>query len=182
MKHEGWDLSISPHRPLHWYADQSCYWITGATLFHAPHFRGDRRQQWLVQEMLAAAEAWAVDLVGWTVMEHHYHAILRVERGRALPRFLGRLHGRTAALVNREDRTPGRRVWRQYWDKVLHSEGDFWCRVNYMWWNPVKHGFCRRPEEWPWTNLAPLVSEPDTATAAALQRFPAPRKFPGDEW
>jgi putative transposase len=182
MKNDEWDISASPHRPLHWYENQGCYWVTGATLYHAPHFRCDSRKERLVEEMLAAAEAWRVELVGWTVMEHHYHAILLVEQGRALPRFLGRLHGRTAALINRVDGMPGRQVWRQYWDTLIRSEGDFWCRINYMWLNPVKHGFCGRPEEWRWTNLKGMLTEPDDPTRAAMERFPAPRKFPGDEW
>jgi putative transposase len=182
MSNDEWDISISRHRPLHWYADQSCYWITGATLHHTSHFRPESRKHQFVDEMAQAAEAWKVELVGWTLMEHHYHAILRPTEGRALPRFLGRLHGRTAILVNREDGAPGRQVWRQYWDTFLRSEGDFWCRINYMWWNPVKHGFCTRPEDWPWTNLGPLMEDPDEATCAALQRFPAPKKLPGDEW
>ena len=168
MSRDGWDISVSPHRPLHWYSDQSCYWITGATLHHAPYFRSDALKQWFVEEMLRAADVWKVDLVAWTLMEHHYHAILRLQEGRALPRFIGRLHTKTATFVNREDHTPGRQVWRQYWDTLIRSEGDFWCRVNYMWWNPVKHGFCESPEEWAWTNLGPLMGDADEQTNAAL--------------
>ena len=182
MGSDGGDISASPHRPLHWYADQSCYWITGATLYHAPYFRCDQRKQAFVEEMLQAAEAWSVDLVGWTLMEHHYHAILRLEHGRSLPRFIGRVHTKTATLMNREDGRPGRQVWRQYWDTLIRSEGDFWFRINYMWRNPIKHGFCASPEEWPWTNLGPLMAEGDKVTRGALERFPAPRKLPGDEW
>jgi putative transposase len=179
MDRDGWDISRGPHRPLHWYADQSCYWITGATLHHAPHFRSSERKDQFVAEMLASAETWGAELVGWTVMEHHYHALLRLQQGRALPRLIGRMHTRTATLVNREDRTPGRQVWRQYWDTLVHTEGDFWCRINYIWWNPVRHGFCASPEEWQWTNLTPLLQEPDASIHASLARFPAPRRFPG---
>jgi putative transposase len=132
--------------------------------------------------MKEAAAAWKVDFVAWTVMEHHYHAILRLQEGRSLPRFIGRLHTKTATFINREDNAPGRRVWRQYWDTLIHTEGDFWSRVNSVWWNPVRHGFCAIPEEWSWTNLRPLMSEVDEQSHAALQRFPAPRKLPGDEW
>lgn len=48
-------------------------------------------------------------------------------------------------LANERDRTQGRQVWRQYWDTLLRTEGDFWSRVNYIWWKPVRHGFCERP-------------------------------------
>jgi putative transposase len=182
MERDTWDISVSAHRPLHWYSDEGCYWITAATYHHVPHFASDVRKQHFVDEMLQAAVAWEVDIVGWTLMEHHYHAILRVQRGRSLARFLGRLHGRTSAYLNRDDGTVGREVWRQYWDILIRSEGDFWCRINYMWRNPVKHGFCGSPEEWPWTNLGPLMTGMDDETRATAARFPAPRKLPGDEW
>ncbi len=179
---DGWDISISPHRPLHWYSDQGCYWLTAATLDHFPHFRHDVRKRRWVTEFYRSADLWGLEPVGWTFMEHHYHAILRVERGRSLPRFCARLHGRTSTFVNQEDGVRGRQVWRQYWDRLLRSEGDFWCRINYIWWNPVRHGFCERPEEWPWTNLHALMADADEATRAALQRFPAPGSLPGEEW
>lgn len=182
MGQDGWDISISPHRPLHWYSNQSCYWLTGATLHHAPHFRSDSRKELFLAEMNEAAVTWGVDLVAWTLMEHHYHAILRLDEGRSLPRFVGRLHTKTATFVNREDQTPGRQVWRQYWDTFIRTEGDFWSRINYIWRNPVKHGFCSAPEEWRWTNLGPLMSDTDEPTNTALHRFPAPRKLPGDDW
>lgn len=178
---EEWDLSRSPHRPLHWYEDQGCYWVTGATLHHIPHLRRDDRKQRFVDELYPAAERWGVTLVAWTLMEHHYHMVLRAEVGRSLPRFFGRLHGKTASFVNEQDGAPGRTVWRQYWDTRLRSEGDFWSRINYTWWNPVKHGFCEKPEDWSWTNLALLMAAANEDELAALVRFPAPRKLPGDD-
>src|SRR5437764_1221463 len=114
MTSDGWDISVSPHRPLHWYSDQDCYWLTAATLHHVPHFRADERKDCFVREMLEAARAWDIQLVAWTLMEHHYHAILRVDRGRSLVRFIGRLHGRTSMFINQLERSPGRQVWRQY--------------------------------------------------------------------
>lgn len=177
------EISRSPHRPVHWYVDQGCYWITGATLHHAPHFREDARKEAFVRELYSAAEQWAVEVVAWTLMEHHHHMIVYPDRGRSLPRFLGRLHGNTSRLVNDRDGTPGRQVWRQYWDTLLRSDGDFLSRVNYIWWNPVKHGCCQSPGEWRWTNLHPLMSEEATPEARSnLARFPAPRKLPGDDW
>jgi putative transposase len=175
-------ISISRHPPLHLHAAGGHYWLTGATLHHQPYLRDDRYKEWFVAEMLQAATPWKVEVIAWTLMEHHYHAIGRPEDANLLPRFIGRLHGKTAILMNRAARTPGRQVWRQYWDTLLRSEGDFWSRVNYMWWNPVRHGFGRTPEDWPWTNLRPLMADADETTKASLERFPAPAKLPGDGW
>jgi hypothetical protein len=74
----------------------------------------------------------------------------------------------------------GRQVWHQYWDTFLNTEGDYWSRVNYMWWNPVRHGYCKTPDEWRWTNLQALISNADETAREGLARFPAPRKLPRD--
>jgi putative transposase len=173
-------VSRGLHRPLHAYGNEAIYWITAATLNHAPLLRGEERLRYFVDELVAAAERWNVELIAWTVMEHHYHAILSLKQGADLPRFLGRLHGRTAIHVNRLDQQPGRQVWRQYWDVFLQTEGDLWSRVNYIWRNPVRHGFCSVPEEWPWTNLHALMSDLDDVGRAKLEAFPAPRNLSGD--
>ncbi len=174
-------ISRSPHRPLHAYAGGRLYWLSAATLRHRPHLRSDTRKQQFVDEMLAAAETWQIEVVAWTLMEHHYHAIVQPADDRGLSRFLGRLHGNTARNINQEEGVSGRQVWRQYWETFLHTEGDYWSRINYMWWNPIRHGFCATPEEWPWTNLHALMADADDTTRAALQRFPAPRRLPGDD-
>src|SRR5688500_9389787 len=101
------DVSASPHRPIHWYADRECYWLTGATLHHDPHLREDGRKACFVREFLAAADRWLIEPVGWTLMEHHYHAIVWCQEGRSLPRFLARLHTKTSTYCNRLDDTPG---------------------------------------------------------------------------
>jgi putative transposase len=173
-------ISESPHRPLHWYVDQATYWITAATLNHVPRFRSCERLEMVCHELLGSAASWNVELVGWTVMENHYHAIVFPHDACSLPRFLGRLHGRTAIVVNGADNSPGRRVWRQYWDTVIRTEGDFWSRMNYMWWNPVRHGHCETPEAWRWTNLHSLMAAPEERIGREIARFPAPARLPGD--
>jgi len=173
-------ISRSRHRPLHAYADNACYWITAATLEHQPRFRDDARKAYFVTELHAAAATWGVEVVAWTLMEHHYHAILVPQVGKSLARLLGRLHGQTARFVNGLDDRHGEEVWRQYWDVFLRTEGDYWSRINYIWWNPVRHGFCARPEEWPWTNLHEMMADHDEQTASKLASFPAPIKLRGD--
>jgi REP element-mobilizing transposase RayT len=112
------DASVGDHRPLHWYVDRGCYWITAATLYHHPYFRTATRKRMFVDELLHAADAWSVQVVAWTLLDIIIHAILYPQEGRALSRFLGRLHGRTAIKLNQEEGMPGRQVWCQYWDSI----------------------------------------------------------------
>jgi putative transposase len=172
--------SSSEHRPLHLYANEAFYWITAATLYHKRYLTCVASKSNFVSELYASAETWQVEVIAWTLMDDHWQRMIKVEDGRNLSRFLGRLHSGSSRFVNERDGALGRHVWHQYWDTFLNTEGHFWSRINYTWWNPVRHGYCASPEEWRWTNLHALMSEADETARDALARFPAPRKLPRD--
>lgn len=60
------------------------------------------------------------------------------------------------ALPPGEDRTPSRAaqgergIWqRRYWEHLIRDETDFARHVNYIHYNPVKHGYVDRVADWP---------------------------------
>jgi putative transposase len=115
------------------------------------------------------------------ILPNHYHIVVRIEEQRTIPTLIQRLHARSALQFNREDHTPGRQVWWNYWDRCLWTEGDLCSRINYIHRSPVKHGYVASPEEWPhssWHQFAAL--DPASEPASALARFPAPRHLPHD--
>ncbi len=60
-------------------------------------------------------------------------------------------------LVGREAATPGRAVrkresgiWqRRSWEHTIRDERDYAAHMDYIHWNPVRHGLAARPEDWP---------------------------------
>ncbi|BDW86347.1 transposase [Roseicyclus marinus] len=45
-------------------------------------------------------------------------------------------------------------LWqRRFWEHHIRDEADYWAHVRYCWWNPVKHGFVTRPEDWPFSSV-----------------------------
>ena len=43
-----------------------------------------------------------------------------------------------------------RGIWqRRYWEHLIRDERDFERHVDYIHWNPVKHGWVKRPRDWP---------------------------------
>ena len=46
----------------------------------------------------------------------------------------------------------GRKVWWNYWDTCIRSESDYYTRLRYVFWNPVKHGLVSAPEEYTFSN------------------------------
>lgn len=75
-----------------------------------------------------------------------------------------------------EARSPSRRdkrergVWqRRFWEHAIRDEHDFEQHVEYIHYNPVKHGHTERPVDWPFSSFHRYVRQgvysPDWATA-----------------
>jgi putative transposase len=53
-----------------------------------------------------------------------------------------------------------RDVWqRRYWEHVIRDEKDFQAHVDYVHFNPVKHGLVERPSDWPHSTFAQWVEQ-----------------------
>jgi putative transposase len=103
----------------------------------------------LVRDQLKAlVTEFGLRLAAWVILDNHYHILIKSHLGETLPRFFGRLHGRTSFEVNGCDRTRGRQVWHNYWDACIRTEADYWTRFNYIHHNAVKHSYVMRIEDW----------------------------------
>jgi putative transposase len=63
-----------------------------------------------------------------------------------------------------------RGVWqRRYWEHLIRDEQDFRRHMDYIHYNPVKHGYVANPRDWPYSSLDRLIAqgvyEPDWAAA-----------------
>jgi putative transposase len=140
------------HRPPHLDLEAGCYWLTAATVHRQPLLTtAAHRQVWRTALRALTAET-GVALHAWVVLPNHYHVLFERAPQLTLSQWVKRLHGRTAQQLNRLDATPGRQVWYNYWDTVIRGERDFWTRVNYVHYNPVKHGYVADPAAWPFSS------------------------------
>ena len=46
------------------------------------------------------------------------------------------------------------RIWQnRYWDHMIRSEADMNTHLNYIHYNPVKHGYVDKPFNWPYSSI-----------------------------
>jgi putative transposase len=56
--------------------------------------------------------------------------------------------------INRGERG----IWqRRYWEHLIRDEQDFARHVDYIHWNPVKHGWVKQVKEWPYSSFHTYV-------------------------
>ena len=47
-----------------------------------------------------------------------------------------------------------RGIWqRRFWEHLIRDEGDLARHIDYIHWNPVKHGWAQRAAEWPYSSF-----------------------------
>jgi putative transposase len=61
---------------------------------------------------------------------------------------------RTESRMTRGERG----IWqRRFWEHLIRDEDDFARHVDYIHWNPVKHGHAARPGDWPYSSFQRYV-------------------------
>ncbi len=53
-----------------------------------------------------------------------------------------------------------RGVWqRRFWEHQIRDDGDYARHVDYIHWNPVKHGHVEQAGDWPYSSLHRFIRE-----------------------
>ena len=120
----------------------------------------------LIGALDVAADSAGCEVMAWCLMPEHVHVLIQVRtEGGDILRFL---HG-YKAWTGRVMREAGLgRVWeRSFWDRHARSRDDIVAIVSYVMHNPVRRGFCKRPEEWPFADYRRFASTGAAASGEA---------------
>jgi REP element-mobilizing transposase RayT len=87
-------------------------------------------------------------LYSWVIMPNHLHCLLKPLEGNALDKIIHSLKSFTAHEVNHVLNREGKFWMRDYFDRYIRDEEHFQKAIRYIEMNPVKAGFCEKPEDW----------------------------------
>ncbi|HET6632049.1 MAG TPA: transposase [Rhodanobacteraceae bacterium] len=148
-------------------------WIPGSTCFFTVNLL-QRNRRLLVEhaDLLRAAFADArkarpFDIVAIAVLPDHLHCIWQLPAGDAdnATRWAHIKATFSRSLPGSESRSPRRRlksergIWqRRYWEHLVRNESDLATHVNYIHYNPVKHGHVERAADWPHSSFYRYVA------------------------
>ena len=168
------------HAPPHFADDVNLYLLTAACFEHRPLLAAPaRRDEWLAAIMALIADIDG-DLRAWVVLPNHYHLVARVSLADFSAQ-VARLHNGKATQWNREDASPGRKVWHRFSDRRIRGDRHYFATLNYVHANPVHHGYVAKATEWPWNSLDHYMREVGRPTLESWWRdYPLDRY--GDGW
>ncbi len=157
--------------------------VTAGTYGKEPFFRSSGLLGFLRDTLIDPGHRYAWQLQAWAVFPNHYHFVaLSPANAETLRVFIRHLHSATAREVNHRDRTPGRKVWFEYWDTRLTYERSYFARLNYVHQNAVRHGLVRVASAYPWCSAAWFERKADRAFYKRIVQTPCDRITVQDEF
>jgi putative transposase len=151
-------------------------WIPGGSYFFTLVL-ADRRRRLLVDEakllraaLLAACRAQPFRVDAIVLLPDHLHMVCTLPAGDAdYSTRIARLKaGFSRGLVGNEYiaasrlRRRERGIWqRRYWEHALRDETDRRAHIDYVHYNPVKHGHVDRVSQWRWSSFHRYVARGD---------------------
>ncbi|MGD2205516.1 MAG: transposase [Anaerolineae bacterium] len=141
-------LGYPPHSPPHPIRDQRFYLLTVTCYEHVCHMHFQSRRQEVLDALFEQFTVLGMDIRAWVVLSNHYHLLVQVIDFDALGGIFRSVHGPTARQWNLEDDALGRKVWYRFADRAIRSEGHYYTTLNYIHYNPVKHGGVQSPYDW----------------------------------
>ena len=137
-----------PHAPPHPIQDRDYYLLTAACYQHTHHMHSSQRRQEILNRLFEIMISAGVEIQAWVVLLNHYHLLAFVPDFGVLGDCFKGVHGPTAVTWNREDGVSGRKVWYRFTDRAIRSDAHYYTTLNYIHYNPVKHGWAASPYEW----------------------------------
>lgn len=145
-------------------------WVPGGTYFFTVNLQ-DRRSDLLVGQIALLRRVVALTkerhpfaIDAWVVLPEHMHCLWTLPPGDSdyATRWmvLKQLFCRGLPLAARFGKRGEAGIWqRRYWEHLIRDEDDFQRHFDYLHFNPAKHGWVERVEDWPYSSFHRAMRE-----------------------
>jgi putative transposase len=147
--------------------------VPGGTFFFTVTLR-DRRSSVLVEHVdilrdafrtIRATHPFHLDAI--VILPEHLHAIWTLPpndadfsgRWRRIKAAFTRSAGQAGEKLARDARGECDLWQRRFWEHTIRDDGDFQRCVDYIHYNPVKHGLVTSPAKWQWSSLHRFIHQ-----------------------
>lgn len=163
------ELSMKTYR--RWFVPGGTYFFTLVTQDRRPFLCNDVPRIILGNVIRECLESRPFGTVAFVLLPEHLHAVWSLPPGdTAYSARLGWIkkeftkrwlaEGGTEAPVSTQRQKRNRRgVWQpRFWEHTIRDESDLERHVDYVHYNPVKHGLATSPSEWQWSTFHRFVA------------------------
>lgn len=169
------------HSPPHPMQEKTYYLLTAANFEHKPIMAGAERRTEFQKRTLEKFQEFDLEVAAWVFLANHYHVLAYVPVFPKLSLLFNRHHGAISRQWNLEDNQTGRTVWYKFNDRMIRSDAHYFTTLNYIHYNPVRHDYAKRMDEWQWSSFSWYLEEMGRDWLVEIwQKYPL--KNYGDKW
>ena len=105
---------------------------------------------------------------GWVVLPEHLHCVIELPPGdadfatrwRLIKMGFSKALPKTERLSAVREARGERGIWqRRYWEHLIRDDADMQAHMDYVHFNPVKHGWVKRVGDWPYSTFHDCVKD-----------------------
>ena len=101
----------------------------------------------------------AFNLVAWVIFPDHFHIVIDPKQHN-ISNLLQRIKMSFATLWRRRMNLASGRVWQnRFWDHIIRNQNALNRHIDYIHFNPVKHGYANSPLEWSHSSIHKYYAE-----------------------
>ena len=154
-----------------WYVPGGTYFFTVVTYGRRPLLTEPAARVLLREAIVKERTKRPFEIVAWVLLPDHLHTVWTLPAGDAdyslrwgkikenFTRTFLAGGGQEGTRNRSRRRHRERAVWqRRFWEHTVRSESDLEQCVDYVHWNPVKHGLVRRVRDWEWSTFHRFVT------------------------
>ena len=149
-----------------WYVPGGTYFFTAVIHLRRPILCTDVARTCLHEAIATVRSKWPTELVAIVLLPDHIHSVWTLPDGDAryptrwrrikeeFTRMYLKRGGQEIPQSLSRLRQGERGVWqRRYWEHSVRDEQDLKRCVDYVHWNPKKHGYVSNVRDWPWSSF-----------------------------
>lgn len=134
-----------------YYIPEAIVFITQVTKDRI-HYLEPKRNLALFWDTMEKVQAiYPFRLIAYVLLPDHFHWLMRVadESGNFSKVMQSIKRNFTLNFKTAYNISASASLWQsRFWDHIIRDEEDFGNHFDYIHWNPVKHGYVTRPEDW----------------------------------
>jgi len=153
------------------YIPGATYFFTLTTLDRRPILVREPFRSALRQAVIEVRAKFPFESIAWVLLPDHLHTIWKLpetEANFSLRWSLIKQHvtreciGRAQnarTTKSRQQRGEGTIWQRRFWEHAIRDEADFRRHIDYIHYNPAKHGYVTKPADWPYSTFHRYVHD-----------------------
>lgn len=136
------------------------YFITAVTQNRYPYFAKPKNTQLLLDTLRNVQKIYPFKMRGYVILPDHSHLQLTLKKDARISQVIKSLKRNYTVNYKRENNIAGQlKLWQhRFYDHVIRDQSDYVNHLNYIHYNPVKHGLVAKPEDYKFSSYLDYVN------------------------